>query len=165
MRNSALTVTAVWMILLFVVAVTFGQTAEGDEFARPSGSQALTASAAYPGLGQLLNGSETKAAVIGAAEAFLLTRLLLEDRWTRNSYRNYAETGTAAWYNEYAEHYDRRQTLIWWVAIVALYGLTDAYVDAHLAGFDGSLPGYLDAVSIAPCQSGDELGLALSIRF
>ncbi len=165
MRNSALTVLAVCVILLFTAAATLGQTAEGDESARPSGSLALTASAAYPGLGQLLNGSETKAAVIGAAEAFLLARLVLEDRWTRNSYRNYAETGTAAWYNEYAEHYDRRQALIWWVAVVAIYGLIDAYVDAHLVDFDDPLPGYLDAVSIAPGPSGDELRLALSIRF
>ncbi len=160
-----MTVLAVCAILLSVAAAALGQTVEGDVSALPSGGVALTASAVYPGLGQLLNGSEMKAAVIGAAEAFLLARLVLEDRWTRNSYRNYMETGTTAWYKEYSEHYDRRQALIWWVAIAALYSLTDAYVDAHLAGFDDALPGYLDTVSIAPGPSGDELRLALSIRF
>ncbi len=185
MKNLALTVLAVCAMLLVASATTYGQAPEEDRSSagtaitpaagvsplisdalnRPSGGVALVASAAYPGLGQLLNDAETKAAVIGAAEAFLLARLVLEDRWTRNSYKNYAETGAALWYNEYSEHYDRRQTLIWWVAIVALYSLTDAYVDAHLAGFDDPLPAYLDVVSIGPGSSGDELRVALSVRF
>ncbi len=186
MRNVALTGLTVCAVLLLVAAATYGQTPEedgssagttitlaagrvspvvSDSPSRPSGSVALTASVVYPGLGQLLNDSEMKAAVIGAVEAFLIARLVLEDRWTRDSKRNYVETGSAVWYNEYSEHYDRRQTLVWWAAIAALYSLTDAYVDAHLAGFDDPLPAYLDAVSIGPGSGGDEFRVALSVRF
>ena len=186
MRNLALTGLTVCATLLVLTVATCGQTGEGDRSStgppitltaggvspvvsdapgRTSGGVALTASAVYPGLGQLLNDSETKAAIIGAVEAFLIARLVLEDRWTRDSQRHYVETGSAVWYNEYSEHYDRRQTLVWWAAIAALYSLTDAYVDAHLAGFDDPLPAYLDAVSIGPGSGGDELRVALSVRF
>jgi len=105
----------------------------------PSGVAAMMASAVYPGLGQLLNGAEPKSAVVSAVEAVLVAGLLVEDRRTRNSFRLYEQTGDSGYYDEYSEHYDRRQTLMWWVAIAALYGLTDAYVDAHLADFN-SLP-------------------------
>jgi hypothetical protein len=101
----------------------------------PSGSAALLASAAYPGLGQLLNGAEPKSAVVSAVEALLIAGLIVEDRRTRNSLRLYQETHEDSYYDDYSQHYDRRQTLIWWVALAALYSLTDAYVDAHLVDF------------------------------
>lgn len=103
---------------------------------RTGGAQALLASATYPGLGQLLNGTEAKAAIVSAAGAFLAARLLLEDRWTRHSLRQYRETGEQDYFDAYSEHFDRRQTLMWWAIVAALYGLADAYVDAHLADFD-----------------------------
>ena len=143
-----------------------GAGADDGAAARPGGAQALLASAAYPGLGQLMNGTETKAAVVGAAGAFLAARLLLEDRWTRHSLRRYRETGESDYFDEYSEHFDRRQTLMWWAIVAALYGLADAYVDAHLADFDEpvspSLEGVLGASSF---DDPSALRVGVAIRF
>ena len=126
----------------------------------------LIASAAYPGLGQLLNGTEGKAAIIGGAEALLIAQLLLEDRWTRYALKNYRETGDTECFDEYSKHFDRRQTLIWWTAILALYSVADAYVDAHLSGFDDNVPGGLDAaVAAAPVAGGNGFRVGFEVRF
>jgi hypothetical protein len=124
----------------YAEGVAVAARGEGAFRESPDAVTALVASAAYPGLGQLLNGTETKAAVIGAVEAFLIVGLVVEDRRTRNSLRRYTETGDSAYFDDYSDHFDQRQTLIWWVVGAALYGLADAYVDAHLSGFDGPSP-------------------------
>jgi hypothetical protein len=136
--------------------------AEGQGRPRPSPAQALVASAAYPGLGQLLTGSEKKAAVIGAVEGFLVARLVLEDRWTRNALRLHKGTGEGRYYDEYSKHFDTRQTLVWWVVVAALYGLGDAYVDAELRDFDDPLPSSLDSALGAP---DDDAGGTLRVGF
>ncbi|MCK5596802.1 MAG: hypothetical protein KAJ04_05070 [Candidatus Eisenbacteria sp.] len=105
---------------------------------RPRGATVMVASAACPGLGQLLNGKEPKAAIVSAVETFLVAGLIIEDRRARNSLRLYRQTNDDRYYDEYSEHFDRRQTLVWWAAVAALYGMVDAYVDAHLVGFDDS---------------------------
>lgn len=139
--GTSVVVVAVALALLVPVGSP-AQEAEPQEVAaeretgRPSGTRVLIASAVYPGLGQLLNGAEPKAAIVGAAEAFLVAGLVLEDRRTRNASRLYEQTGEERYFDDYSEHYDRRQALVWWVVVAAIYGLTDAYVDAHLADFD-----------------------------
>lgn len=122
-------------------------------------AQSLVASAAYPGLGQLLNETERKAAVVGGVEAFLIARLLLEDRWTRHSQRLYNETGKSRYFDEYSRHFDTRQTLLWWVVVAALYGIADAYVDAHLVGFDDLRPALPDDWSVVP--GGDDVAFRI----
>jgi hypothetical protein len=132
----------------------------------PSPAQALVASAVYPGLGQLLTGSEKKAAVIGAAEGFLVARLVLEDRWTRNALRLYKGTGEGRYFDEYSKHFDARQTLVWWVVVAALYGLGDAYVDAELRDFDEPLPTFLDsALGALGDDADDALRVGFVVRF
>lgn len=131
-----------------------------------SPAAAIVAGVAYPGLGQLVVGSETKAAVVGTAQAFLVGRLVLEDRWTRHALRLYNETGSLSAYDDYSDHYDRRQTLVWWVVIVGLLSVADAYVDAHLVGFDEPMPpAVLDAVGESPSDRGGGTRLGLEIRF
>lgn len=140
--------------------------ADGREGARPGGAQALLASAAYPGLGQLMNGTEVKAAVVSAAGAFLAARLLLEDRWTRHSLRRYRETGDQDYFDEYSEHFDRRQTLMWWAIVAALYGLADAYVDAHLADFDEPISPSLEGVLGGPSSDDPSaFRVGVAVRF
>lgn len=143
------------------------QRTEAEPRDTPGPAQALAASAAYPGLGQLLNGAESKAAVVGGAEAFLIARLVLEDRRTRHSLRLYNETGEGRYFNDYSEHFDRRQTLVWWVVVAALFGIADAYVDAHLDGFDAPMPAVLDGLSAGPGDgaSGEGLRLGVALRF
>jgi hypothetical protein len=124
------------------------------------------ASAAYPGLGQLLNGTEVKAAVVSAAGAFLAARLLLEDRWTRHSLRRYRETGDPDYFDDYSEHFDRRQTLMWWAIVAALYGLADAYVDAHLADFDEPISPSLEGALGGPSlDDPSAFRVGVAIRF
>jgi hypothetical protein len=132
---------------------------------RPSGATALLASAFYPGLGQLLNENDAKAAVVGTAEAFLVARLVLEDRRTRNSLRMYKQTGDREYFDQYSDHFDRRQTLMWWAVMVALYAVADAYVDAHLGEFAGDAELSLGSGVDGPNEAADGLRLALSFSF
>ncbi|MFH1502006.1 MAG: DUF5683 domain-containing protein [Candidatus Eisenbacteria bacterium] len=160
MRTSALL-----LVLLALTACPRPAAAEGGErgipYAHVQGpAQSLVASAVYPGLGQLLNDSEHKAAVIGGVEAFLVARLVLEDRWTRHSFRLYQETGQSRYFSEYSDHFDARQTLVWWVIVAALYGIADAYVDAHLMGFDDMRPDTLDDWSERPGDAALRIGFA-----
>jgi hypothetical protein len=59
-------------------------------------------------------------------------------------------------------HYDRRRNLIFWSLLTVLYGIADAYVDAHLGDFDaetqrgGELFGKVDTV---------DQTIALGVRF
>ena len=142
-----------------------GSASEGPSQVGPT--QALAASAAYPGFGQLLNGSESKAALFGGAEAFLIARLVLEDRRTRHSLRLYNQTGQGRYFDDYSEHFDTRQTLLWWVVVAALLGIADAYVDAHLDNFDVQAPAALDGLSAGPGDGGsiDALKLGVAFRF
>jgi len=129
-----------------------------------SGTTAMLASAAYPGLGQLLNGAEPKAAIVSAAEVALVAALVVEDRRTRYAQRMYEQTNEPDYFDEYSEHYDRRQTLIWWVAVAALYGLADAYVDANLSGFDDE-PAPVFESSVGAGEHGAEFRLGVALRF
>ena len=131
----------------------------------PSGTTAMVASAAYPGLGQLLNAAEPKAAIISAVEVFLVAGLVVEDRRARNSLRLYKRTNDERYYDEYSEHFDNRQALVWWAAIAALYGLTDAYVDAHLAGFEDSPAPRVESSFGGDGTGGGEVRVGLTFRF
>jgi hypothetical protein len=131
----------------------------------PSGAAAMVASAVYPGLGQLINGAERKSAIVSAIEVFLVAGLLVEDRRTRNSLRLFEQTGDETYYDEYSEHYDRRQTLVWWVAVAALYGLTDAYVDAHLADFEVAPLAGPDGAVESGHGEGAALRIGVALRF
>ena len=128
------------------------------------GNTAMIASAAYPGLGQLLNGAERKAAIVSVAEAALVAALVVEDRRTRYTQRMYEQTKDLDWYDEYSRHYDKRQTLIWWVAVAALYGLADAYVDANLSGFDEPDTPVIEG-SFGPGERGGGFTLGVAVRF
>ena len=133
----------------------------------PGPAQALVASAAYPGLGQLMNGAEPKAAVVGGVEAFLVVRLVLEDRRTRHSLRMYNETGEGRYFDAYSRHFDTRQTLMWWAIVAALFGMADAYVDAHLDNFEVSTPAGLEGDTAGPASgdSGGAFRVGVAFRF
>ena len=131
----------------------------------PGGTTAMVASAAYPGLGQLLNGTEYKAAIVCAVETFLVAGLVVEDRRARNSLRLYKQTNDERYYDEYSKHFDNRQALVWWATVAALYGLVDAYVDAHLAGFDDSAAPHVESSFGGDGAGGGEFRVGLTFRF
>ncbi|HID94676.1 MAG TPA: hypothetical protein EYP53_01275 [Candidatus Latescibacteria bacterium] len=93
---------------------------------KKSPTGALIRSALLPGWGQLYNGRYLKAGLILGAESFLATEIVLEDRKIR------ASTSDA----KRDLHTRRRNTFAIWLAGTILYSMIDAYVDAHLFGFE-----------------------------
>jgi hypothetical protein len=91
--------------------------------------------------------------------------LVVEDRRARNSLRLYKQTNDERYYDEYSEHFDKRQTLVWWATVAALYGLVDAYVDAHLAGFDDSAAPRVESSFGRDGAGGGEFRVGLTFRF
>ena len=165
------TVLMVVALLLAQPAAALGQARSvpgalepGEVERRVDGTTAMFASAAYPGLGQLLNGAERKAALVSAAQVLLVAGLVVEDRRTRNALRMYEQTNDNYWFDEYSEHYDKRATLVWWVAVAALYGLADAYVDANLTGFDEPDAPAFEG-SFGAGEDAGELRLGVAMRF
>jgi len=154
------------LVLVPAVALALAVPAAVSAGGRPGPTTALVAAAAYPGLGQLVVGSEMKAAAVGVGQAYVVARLILEDRWTRHALRLYNETGRASYYDDYSEHYDRRQTLVWWALAVGILSVADAYVDAHLVGFDDPIrPGMSELEPEARPVGDDGLRVGLAVRF
>ncbi|RKY59747.1 MAG: hypothetical protein DRP94_02640 [Candidatus Latescibacterota bacterium] len=81
----------------------------------PSPEGALLRSAILPGWGQWANGHPVKGLMLEVAEVVL---------------------AGMAWREWKAGHPRRRNTFILWWLGARLYGMADAYVDAHLRGFD-----------------------------
>lgn len=86
---------------------------------QPSPTGALLRSAAFPGWGQYYNRKPVKGAILLLLEAGLLTAVLLEREQP-------PLTGLTPIGNR----------LLFGLIGVHIYGMTDAYVDAHLADFD-----------------------------
>jgi len=97
-------------------------------------------SLAFPGWGQLHNGSEIRAAVLFSMQTYFLSRIYVADR-RASYYRDRANDPEPAWDRDellarYDDLRDTRGDMVWWSAILALYSVIDAYVDAHMVGFD-----------------------------
>jgi hypothetical protein len=153
-------------VVALALALALAVPAAAAAGGRAGPTAAVVAAAAYPGLGQLVVGSEVKAAAVGAAQAFLVGRLIIEDRWTRHALRLYHETGRSSYYGDYSGHYDRRQTLVWWVLAVGILSVADAYVDAHLTGFDDPAgPGLTDLELESPPAGDAGLRVGFAVRF
>ncbi|MFB3909008.1 MAG: hypothetical protein ACE15D_11455 [Candidatus Eisenbacteria bacterium] len=99
----------------------------GKGFDRPF--WVMMRSAVIPGWGQAHNGQWLKAVLFGGAESAFLYGIVREDdlRWK-------------AWnegrYDDADEHAGLKRDYLWWGAFTLLLSLGDAYVDAHLKGFD-----------------------------
>ena len=100
-------------------------------------------SAVFPGWGQMRNGKKVKAVVVFALHNYLMGRTIAEHYWAEEAYRkmellNRMGQGDRAedYYNEYSDHFARREQYGWWWAAFTMLSMFDAYVDAHLYGFD-----------------------------
>ncbi|MDZ7373265.1 MAG: DUF5683 domain-containing protein [candidate division KSB1 bacterium] len=115
-------------MVLCVAGVSRGQTkASGRDTARgPDPTGAMLRSWILPGWGQWYNGRKTKAAVVFVAEVGLAGYALWQDHLA-------SQSATA---EERLAREDRRNAALWWLAGVVLLSGLEAYVDAHLAGFD-----------------------------
>ena len=102
---------------------------------QPDPAGALLRSAAIPGWGQVYNREPLKGVLLATAELGLLAWLVTEHSLASQARDDYRRTGDPAYEESYERHSDRRLDLIWYTSAAWLYGMLDAYVDAHLYGF------------------------------
>lgn len=139
-----------FLMLIFATGQLSAQekadSTEAKKGKSPTG--ALLRSLAFPGWGQLYNQKYLKAAIIGTGESLLIYQTVYyygrTDKY-RDRYQNETDTELRQQYFEQFDSYrDRRNQHIWFLAITIFYSMFDAYVDAHLAGFDIDLTPTLD---------------------
>ncbi|MBD3160716.1 MAG: hypothetical protein GF346_01100 [Candidatus Eisenbacteria bacterium] len=95
-------------------------------------------SAVVPGWGQVHNGRYVKAALLGGTECAFLYGIFREDHLADEAGRKAIENPAEAayWRSVSDRHRDRKRSYLWWGAFTALLSIGDAYVDAHLQGFN-----------------------------
>lgn len=97
-------------------------------------------SVAVPGWGQFHNGRWWKAALIGGAESALIYGVFYEDHRADEAAEKAKlepDPGLAAdWRHLSSIHKSNKRDYLWWGAFTLLLSVGDAYVDAHLKGFD-----------------------------
>lgn len=135
-----------------------GDQAPDDAFLRdtfdPDPTGAALRSAVLPGWGQLYNRRPLKGVIMFAVESGLLAWLLVEHFEAEEARDMYYRTGDPFYEREYDRHSQRRLDLIWYTSGAWLYGILDAYVDAHLYSF------YRENERFR-----GEVGLGLELRF
>ena len=99
---------------------------ENPRMKSPTG--ALIRSALFPGWGQFYTEHYIKSGVIFCIESGLVISALVQDKKAKDAYQTD--------YAEYLDRLDRRNGYLWWTAGVIVISMIDAYVDAHLFGFD-----------------------------
>ena len=128
----------------------------------PSPSGALFRSLIVPGWGQLANGKPVKAAIVASVEGALLAGMVYEKIQADDARERSREADTEEERQEAIgeknRHLNRRDNYGWWSLAAVLYSIADAYVDAHLAGYDEEWR--LNA-SLDPEAAGARLGLAV----
>ncbi len=143
--------------------VAASPSSAAEETIVPSPANRAARSALFPAWGQLTNGANVKAAALFALETYLVTGIIHESHRARaHRYAADAATdeATSAMYDGLADaHYDRRRNLFFWSILAVLYGVIDAYVDAHLTDFDEELEDRRELLgSIDPVENSVEVG-------
>ena len=129
-----------------LVLATSGH-AEGDpvdstSVGRAKGTNApfwvMMRSVAVPGWGQAKNGQWAKAVLLGGTETGFVVAAIREDQLAADAQDKAHENPDEAWFwTDQAEaHKSRKRDYVWWGAFTLLLSMGDAYVDAHLKGFD-----------------------------
>ncbi len=94
----------------------------------PSPKAAMIRSIIFPGWGQWYNGNKWKAALVFATETGIIGASIY---WNNRSKKAQDELDKIL-YKDY------RNQSYWYLGIAVLISMGDAYIDAHLAGFDVS---------------------------
>jgi hypothetical protein len=130
----------------------------------------MARSALFPGWGQAKNGAWWKALLVAGIESAFLERLYYEDRMTGVYRARAAATPVESgehdfWDAKTRRHIGHRRDFSWWTGLMLALSLTDAYVDAHLRGFNVRLEGAPeDAGAPAPGQR-SATGLQIALSF
>jgi hypothetical protein len=130
------------LIVLAACAHAAGSAADSSSVGRGKGFDrpfwVMMRSAAVPGWGQAKNGQWVKAVLLGGAEVGLYGAAVREDRLAGDARRNARLRPDESWYwlSRAEAHKSRKKDYVWWGSFALLLSLGDAYVDAHLKGFD-----------------------------
>jgi hypothetical protein len=106
-----------------------------------------------PGWGQVYTGHRLKAVFVAAAQVSLFTLWQVEESASDRDHERYLETGEPAFLSESERHAARASDLLTWTIVATFLSVLDAYIDAHLYGFD-------DKVRI---EGEDKAGISLRI--
>jgi hypothetical protein len=123
---------------------------------------ALLRSVAVPGWGQYYNHKYVKSAVVFSVETFFIIKAVHWWKKTEDQYNSIQQTSDQSQqnlrYNIYRSYRTSRDDYLWGVGLTVFLSMFDAYVDAHLAGFD---------VDITPDFEAPKGGasIKLSLRF
>jgi hypothetical protein len=120
------------------------ESALGKPHRSPMG--ALLRSVAIPGWGQLYNRKYIKAVLVAGVETFFLVKAV--EWWSKTEDQfDLAHSSPpeiqAFEFNRYLNYRQNRNDYLWAAGITVFISMFDAYVDAHLAGFDVDItPGF-----------------------
>jgi hypothetical protein len=123
---------------------------------------ALLRSVAVPGWGQYYNRKYIKSAVVFGVETFFIAKAVHWWKKTENQYNSIQQTSDESQqstrYSIYRSYRTNRDDYLWGVGLTVFLSMFDAFVDAHLAGFD---------VDITPDFEAPKGGasIKLSLRF
>lgn len=139
--------------------------APGGRFDAPA--WVMLRSALVPGWGQAKNGEWLKVLLAVGLEATFAERLRFEHcmvqryeqrlLWAEVRGAGAIERDQLRWRVE--KHENHRRDFIWWTSMLVVLSMGDAFVDAHLKGFDVRLQAEPAGGEAAPEESGVRLGL------
>jgi hypothetical protein len=110
--------------------------------ARKSPMGALFRSVVFPGWGQFYNGAYIKGSIVMLTESYFIYKAA---HWWRQAEDQYNLVQSLPVDERYAEfqvyesYRGKRNDFLWLVALSVFISMFDAYVDAHLSGFDVDL--------------------------
>lgn len=147
MRRDILLVLVILLLVPPFSTTADSLTVRGDTQVRTKPKRApmgaLLRSVAVPGWGQYYNHKYVKSAVIFTAETFFIVKAIHWWNKTEDQYKTISQTTDskeqATRYNKYRSYRTRRDDYLWGVGLSVFLSMFDAYVDAHLAGFDVDL--------------------------
>jgi len=104
-------------------------------------THAMLYSAFIPGGGQVYNHAYVKAGIVVGLQAYLLGNVLYNDSRVedyKDKLQGSFDAFTQQQYKDKLQMYrERRTSDIWWMGVTCVLSMLDAYVDAHLADFEG----------------------------
>lgn len=120
-------------IISWFLSLLYCQNQENDSLSlNKSPKKAALSALIFPGGGQLYNGKKIKAGLIISMELYSIIN------WYSSAdlYKNYDEDNNSKYPLPKYRYLEKRNKYVWWIAIIYIYGLIDAVVDAHLHPFD-----------------------------
>lgn len=163
MRNLLLPIFLVFLCLAAPLGAQSGTIIVTDstrtvraEKPRRSPMGALLRSVAVPGWGQYYNHKYLKSAIVFGAESFFLIKSAQWWKKAEDQYKLVQQTESGRDFSIYINYRDRRNDYLWLTGLSVFLSMFDAYVDAHLSGFDFDL---------TPDFAGEDVGAHVKLTY